>query len=175
MPDCGNKDLSMTKKILIIAGTLIICSCIFVPWSIKTSLTFAWRQELSKSSKLAGWRLYQSTTSGGPYKLIDTIPLSASQDEYSAIIIITGPSHQVRTLYFVLRAFNTVGIESGDSNEVSMKFQAQGIMGYDFIWSGKRHMAINYGRVIMQVIGIVIGTVLIECLTSRGRFYCGQP
>ena len=165
----------MTKKILIIAGILIICSVIYVPWSIKTSLTFAWHQELSKSSKLAGWKLYQSATSGGPYKLTDTIPFTASQDEYSAIAIITGPSHQARTLYFVLRAFNTAGIESGDSNEVSVKFKAQGFMGYDFIWSGKRHMVINWGRVILQVIGIVIGTVLIEFLISRGRFYCDQP
>jgi len=153
---------------------LTIGSIIFVPWRMRTSLTFAWQQELAEPNNLAGWKLYQSTTSGRSYKRIDTIPFVASQTEYTAIVTITGRAHQQTTLYFVLTALNTAGGESGYSNERSIGFQPQGVMGYDFIWSGQPYVSINYGRVILQIIGIVIGTAPF-CLLASIRRSRGNP
>ena len=163
----------MNKKILIIGLILIIGSLIFVPWEIKTSRIFSWQQELPEPNDLAGWKLYQSTTPRGPYTLIDTIPFTISQAEYTAVVTISDPVHQVTTLYFIITAFDTAGKESSYSNEVSMRLdlQAQGIMGYDFIWSGKRYMTVNYRRVFFQIISIIIGTVLVYILTLRRGVY----
>jgi len=160
----------MIKIILIVGAVFFAFSFILVPWQPNETRTFAWEQRLPASNDLAGWRLYQSTTSGGPYTLIQTIPFVATQTEYRASVSLRVPDGRVNTFYFVLTAYDTSGNESRYSNETSSILNFQTFFwDYDFVWSGKRNMTVNYLRMILQAIGIAGFTVLACFLVSNKR------
>jgi hypothetical protein len=163
--------LTMTKAILLAGAILIVFSLIFVPLRSEKVLTFAWQQQLREPNDLAGWRLYQSHSPGGPYALIESIPFKEKQNEYRVSRKVVFREGDGRTLHFVLRAFDTSGNESRFSNEVSLNLKARefGILGYDVLWSKKEDRAVNYARMIMQVAAILVGTGAAYWFVSRRR------
>jgi len=166
----------MIKIILIVGAILFGFSFILVPWEANETRTFAWEQRLPAPNDLAGWKLYQSKTSGGPYTLIQTIPFVATQTEYQASASIKVPDSRVKTLYFVLTAYDRSGNESRYSNETSLTLHFQTLFwDYDFIWAGKRNMTVNTLRMILQAIGIGAGTALVGFLTLRRRRFRKEP
>lgn len=84
------------------------------------TLTFQWEQDIS--SDFAGWKLYLSQTSGGPYVYAATIDFVSQQTKYTSEEIIDAPDNQVTVLYFVFTAFDTANNESDYSNEVNHEF-----------------------------------------------------
>lgn len=116
----------MKKLILLLLGFLLVASLSF--GGIKT-LTFNWQQELPSPNDLAGWKVYQSSKTGGPWTLVETIPYVSPMSEYTASKNITVPDAQVTVLYFTVTAFDTSGNESGRSNEVaaSLDFQSPSV------------------------------------------------
>lgn len=161
----------MAKGVLLIGAILVVLSVLIVPWKITQPLKFAFQQELPEPNDLAGWKLYQSTTPGGPYKLMATIPFQSPQNEYQISITIPPPAQHESTLYFVVAAFDASGNESGYSNEVSTRVSPQrtGFLGYDFFWAGGKNRAANYRRSILQVVLIIMGTALSYLLVSRKK------
>lgn len=160
----------MAKKILIVGAILLVFSFILVPWKPNEILTFLWQQQPPAPNDLAGWRLYQSTTPGGPYTLVQTIPFTIAQTEYRASVPIKVSGGQLTTLYFVLTAYDTSGNESIHSNEASLTLDFQTrFWSYDFIWAGKRNMTVNYMRVILQAIVIAVGTALVCFLSLKKK------
>jgi hypothetical protein len=115
------------------------------------------QQQPQEPNDLAGWRLYQSQSPGGPYVLIGTIPFKEKQAEYRVSRKVAPPEGGGRTFYFSLRAFVTSGNESRFSNEVTLSLGAgeSGILGYDVFWSKKEDRAVNYARMIMQLAAIL--------------------
>ena len=90
------------------------------------TLKFAWQQELpTPINDMAGWKLYKSTTSGGPWTLQETIPYTAPATDYTGQTTITVPDGQVTTIYFTMTAFDLSGNESGRSAEVSARLDFQ--------------------------------------------------
>jgi len=114
----------MKKLFLLVLAFILLTSLSF--GGTKT-LNFEWQQDLpTPVNDLAGWKLYQGTTTGGPWTLIETIPYVSPMTEYTASKSITVPDGQTTNLYFTLTAFDTSGNESGRSNEVaaSVDFQS---------------------------------------------------
>ena len=68
-----------------------------------TTVTMMW--DPSPESDLAGYRIYQSKVGGGPYARIGQIQVMAVPE--------------FTTYFWVVTAYNTAGMESGYSNEVS--------------------------------------------------------
>ncbi len=164
------------KIILIVGAIFFAFSFILVPWEPNETRTFAWEQRLPAPNDLAGWKLYQSKTSGGPYNLIQTIPFVATQTEYQASASIKVPESRVKTLYFVLTAYDHSGNESRYSNETSLTLNFQTLFwDYDFIWAAKGNMTVNYLRMVLQAIGIGAGTVLAGVLTLKRRRFRKEP
>ncbi len=161
----------MTKVIPVTGAILIIFSLIVVPLRSERNLTFAWQQQLQEPNDLAGWRLYQSPSAGGPYTLIESIPFKERQTEYRASRKVVFPDGSGQTLHFVLRAFDTSGNESRFSNEVTLNLRASesGILGYDVFWSKKEGRAVNYARMVMQVAAILVGTGSAYWFASRKK------
>lgn len=164
-------------KIVLIVGAIFFCfSFILVPWEPNETRTFGWEQRLPAPNDLAGWKLYQSKTSGGPYTLIQTIPFVATQTEYQASASIKVPENRVKTLYFVLTAYDHSGNESRYSNETSLTLNFQTLFwDYDFIWAAKGNMTVNTLRMILQAIGFGAGTILAGFLTLRRRRFPKEP
>ena len=75
-----------------------------------TTVTMMW--DPSPESDLAGYRIYQSKISGGPYARIGQIQVMAVP-EFTTGTLANG------TYFWVVTAYNTAGMESGYSNEVS--------------------------------------------------------
>lgn len=86
----------------------------------ETKITFQW--DRNSENDLAGYRLYQSDTSGsytyGPGKEVAEIKV-ISEDHPDTVTIINVPDG---TWYWVLTAFDAHGNESGPSNEVTQTF-----------------------------------------------------
>jgi hypothetical protein len=161
----------MTKAILVTGAILIVFSLIVVPLRSERNLTFAWQQQLPEPNDLAGWRLYQSQSPGGPYTLIGIIPFKEKQTEYRVSRKVVLPEGGGRTFHFALRAFDTSGNESRFSDEVTLSPRAKesGILGYDVLWSKKEDRTVNYARMIMQVAAILVGTGAAYWFASRIR------
>lgn len=160
----------MIKIILIVGAIFFAFSFIIVPWDPNETRTFAWEQRLPAPNDLAGWKLYQSKTSGGPYTLVQTVPFVATQTEYRASVSLKVPGSRVDTLYFVLTAFDPSGNESRYSNETYLTLNFQTLFwNYDFIWARKPNMTVNTLRMILQAIGFGAGTMLAGFLTLRRR------
>jgi hypothetical protein len=169
MRDGQRTGTRMAKKVLWTGAAFILFSLIIVPWKMHPSFEFAWHQQLPEPNDVAGWRLYQSMVSGGPYALIETIPFKEAQSEYTSSKAIDLPSGQEQTLYFVMTAFNTSHRESRYSDEVSARVLAQkrGILNYGFVWAGNPPLAMNYQRIVVQLIVLVLGTGLAYILALR--------
>lgn len=97
------------KKVILLA---VIFSCLVAAPVIAKDINFAW--DANSESDLAGYRLYQSGTSGsytyGSGNEVAEIPAGT---EVCTIDAADG------TWYWVLTAYDTNGNESGPSNEVS--------------------------------------------------------
>jgi hypothetical protein len=73
-------------------------------------LVFEW--DANTESDLAGYRLFDSNQQGGPYTQVLQVGRVTTCED--TIEIDPG-----QTVYYVLRAFDTAGNESGNSNEVA--------------------------------------------------------
>jgi hypothetical protein len=75
----------------------------------KKKITLNWTQSISPA--VTQNNIYRSTTSGGPYTLIATIPAATTYQN--------GGLTSGRTYYYVVTAVNTLGLESPASNQAS--------------------------------------------------------
>jgi hypothetical protein len=88
-------------------------------------VTLAW--DANNETELAGYKVYYGTTAGGPYSGSGSsegaspivVPLSSLANPSSPEFSVRGLADG--TYYFVATAFNTAGLESGYSNEVSVQ------------------------------------------------------
>lgn len=89
---------------------LLVLMMLLVPTlaGAATTVNLAW--DANTEADLSGYRLYQSTAAGGPYTMVQTLGKVTTTS-------VTGlPDGR---FYWVLTAFDTVGNESGYSNEVT--------------------------------------------------------
>ena len=111
--------------VFILLGFILLPAAAGISHAASQQVTFAWEQELS--SDLAGWRLYSSTQSGGPYSQAGgDILFTQAQTTYTHQAELALPDNAETKLYFVMKAFDTSGNESGPSNEVSHIFDFLG-------------------------------------------------
>jgi len=100
------------KKLFIIMVTVIFLSLASIAVA-DNSVTFRW--DANSEADLAGYRLYQTSTSGaytyGDGNQVDTIAAGTETTTLEGV-----PDG---TLFWVLTAYDTQGNESGPSNEVS--------------------------------------------------------
>jgi len=100
------------KKLFIIMVTVIFLSLASIAVA-DNSVTFRW--DANSEADLAGYRLYQTSTSGvytyGDGNQVDTIAAGTETTTLESV-----PDG---TLFWVLTAYDTQGNESGPSNEVS--------------------------------------------------------
>jgi len=91
-------------------------------------LTFQWEQPLPVDD-LAGWNLYYGTASGVYDKIGIFNYAGTPTATYTQQFILTSPTGQMITYYFVLTAFDGAGNESDFSNEVLARvdFLAPGV------------------------------------------------
>lgn len=110
------------KKLILMFAFMLWGVPIFAH-ATEENLEFTWNQVIS--SDFAGWKLY-IRTEGGNYDFSNpwiTIPYSGSeQTEYTTDQMLIVPDNQDSKYYFVLKAFDTEGLESSASNEVSAVF-----------------------------------------------------
>ncbi len=160
----------MPRKVLTAGILLLVLSSLLPPWKPSPLRTFAWQQQLPIPNDLAGWRLYQSTTPGGPYSLVESIPFKTPQTEYRATVRISIPEGETRTLYFVLTAYDLSGNESAFSHETSLILSEEEKRGgYDFIWAKKQGMTLNTSRLLLQIALIVLATGMTSFLVAKRR------
>lgn len=105
----------MTRYLHIALASLAIIATILF-WAVfasaaTSSVTLAW--DANTESDLAGYKLYSGASAGGPYALKQTL---------ARVTTTTVAGLPDGTHYFVLTAFDTVGNESGYSNEVNKAF-----------------------------------------------------
>jgi len=92
-------------RLLIWGLIILVCSAFEVEAAV---VTLAW--DLSSSPNIAGYRLYSGTTSG-VYSQTSELGNATSTLVSN---LVTG-----KTYFFVVTAYNTMGVESARSNEVS--------------------------------------------------------
>jgi len=110
------KLLSLTMIVLLFAA--------FVGWAnADNQVTLAWDEPVEDIAQgdFGGWKIYSSTTQGGPYSESATIDYIDTFN-YQAVITIPEITGNPVTYYFVVSAFDTSDNESGFSNEVSKEF-----------------------------------------------------
>ncbi len=105
-------------------GIFLMLFCVFLGSPIfaadkSINITFGWKQEVS--ADFAGWKLYSSPTSGGPYTLLATIPFATQMAAYTASQAINAPVGSDTALFFVLSSYDVNGNESGYSNEIAFR------------------------------------------------------
>lgn len=101
----------MKKFVLIVSMILLnACNTLFA-----ATVTLAWDHH--PDPIVAGYNIYRSTTSGGPYTKLNLmlIPQPAGTD--TPMYTDTTPSNS-QAFYYVVRAVSTGNIESANSNEV---------------------------------------------------------
>jgi hypothetical protein len=93
------------RRLLIWGLIILVCSAFEVEAAV---VTLAW--DLSSSPNIAGYRLYSGTTSGVYGQTIEV------GNATSTLVsnLVTG-----KTYFFTVTAYNTTGVESAPSNEVS--------------------------------------------------------
>jgi hypothetical protein len=74
-------------------------------------LTFT---ETNNSDAAVGFNVYRSTTTGGPYTKLNATALSATTLSYTDTTGVGGTKY-----FYVIRAVDSLGIESANSTEVS--------------------------------------------------------
>ena len=118
------------KKLFSILLAIVLFAALAAPsWAGNKQLTFAWEQVLPETNDLKEWRIYSATQSGGPYALMATVPYVSPQTTYTSSQQMTSPDGQRVQYFFVLKALDTAGNQSGYSNEVStwIDFEGPGI------------------------------------------------
>lgn len=86
-----------------------------VPGPGSTSVTVSW-SAITNDIYLDGYNVYQSTTSGGPYNLVNSSPVSANSFTVTGLKLST-------TYYFAVKSVDTLGLESAPSKEVNATTQ----------------------------------------------------
>jgi hypothetical protein len=116
----------MKRLFTILAMALLFAVPIF---AANKTLNCSWNQTLPSPNDLAGWGLYQSSTSGGSYTKILDIQYVSQQTKYTATTAITVPDGATTTLYFALDAVDGSGNRSAKSNQVTVviDFEAPGV------------------------------------------------
>lgn len=116
------------KRLLIIFFLIMFIPVCLYAAEVSRSITFVWNQEQSDLSSLHSWKLYWSSTSGGPYTpVLDTNgnPFEIIYDpndtdgEYTAsqIMTVTGDPGATVRKYFVMTAVSADDVETEYSNE----------------------------------------------------------
>lgn len=113
------------KKIIFASIFIFFIASIFI--FLISSISFAKDIQLTcdpnTESDLAGYRIYQSNTSGDYNKTTDKVSEVAIGPNTQPFFDITDLVEDGRTVYFVATAFDTNGNESGFSNELSYTVQ----------------------------------------------------
>ena len=108
----------MRKLIILLIGFFLMSLLLVGSVMTSTDMTLEW--DANTESDLAGYRLYQSDTSGvyifGVGNEVATIPAGTE--------VVTLPGLPDGTYYWVLTAFDTGGQESGPSNEITEEIDA---------------------------------------------------
>jgi hypothetical protein len=105
---------------LAILGAFLSCLGTVDPQAATKTLTFNWQQDAASLPSLQMWRIYSSTTDGGPYSLMSQIVYDGqAKPEYVGTSTITQGDNTSKVYYFVVRAVGKNGNESGNSNQVS--------------------------------------------------------
>ena len=114
----------MKKLFLAVLAMVLLASPVLA--GTKT-LSFFWSQP-DNPTDLAGGKIYQSPSAGGPYVLLDTVPFASTQTEYTFSKQMTFPDGSVTTVYFVIEAFDVANNVSPKSNEpkVMIDFESHG-------------------------------------------------
>jgi hypothetical protein len=96
---------------------ILVATSVF---ALTKTLNFGWQQASADLPNLATWRIYSSSTAGGPYALLTQIAYDGqAKPEYTGTATITQADNTAKTYYFICRAVGKNGNESGNSNEVS--------------------------------------------------------
>ncbi|HXP68735.1 MAG TPA: choice-of-anchor D domain-containing protein, partial [Candidatus Dormibacteraeota bacterium] len=77
----------------------------------QTPHTVALTWTASVSTDVIGYNIYRSTTTGGPYSILDSAPVAA--DSYNDSAVQSG-----QTYFYIVRAIDNTGLESLNSTEV---------------------------------------------------------
>ena len=107
-------------KCLIIFLVLIVCSVSLSAQSIVVNPTHAF-WDANTETDLAGYKIYISTTQGGPYTAVFDIPLDTLSDPTKPEYIFDHTNRSVGNYYVVVTAYDEGNLESGYSNEVPFK------------------------------------------------------
>lgn len=112
------------KKTALWAALVLMTLVLVAPVAAQNrnvNLTFAWEQTIT--ADFHGWKLWYSTTSGGPYQQFGTeiVYDGSPAPEYTATEVLTAPDGAETTFYFVINAWDSSGNYSADSNEVSYR------------------------------------------------------
>jgi len=102
-----------------IVGLFLIFTLFSFSIANPINITFGWGQDLPSPNDLRGWKLYKSSSAGGPYSFMTEIPFATVQTEYTVTVTIDYPNNQKTKYFYVLTAIDTSGNESGYSNEVA--------------------------------------------------------
>lgn len=100
--------------IMIVALSFVASPRTVVIQTVGNTVTLAW--DANSEPDLAGYKVYRGTVSG-TYGTPVTLPLSALPNPSAPQW--TSPSLANGRYYFAVTAYNTAGLESGYSNEVS--------------------------------------------------------
>ncbi len=103
----GNR-LMAGVRILCFAVAFVFILCTIVPSAFAADVTLAW--DPNTEADLAGYRLYYGTASGNYPTSVDV----GKATLYKILGLFEG-----QTYYFAVTAYNTAGVQSGYSNEVS--------------------------------------------------------
>jgi len=114
------------KKVLNLIVIFIVCLSLACTSSYAQqydfTVNFAW--DANSEYDLAGYRLYPSEISGQyDYTAIPVATIPADTETSTVIYTFEGPQLPI-TYYWVLTAYDTEGLESGPSNEVTKTFMA---------------------------------------------------
>jgi len=90
---------------------VLLCIWATLASAATSSVSFAWNANTEPD--LAGYRLWQGAAVGGPYSAV----LTVGKVQTATLNGVVDGTH-----YFVLTAYDTMGNESGYSNEVWKKF-----------------------------------------------------
>lgn len=97
------------KRVVSILAVLLL----LIPALVFGAATVKFGWDGNTETDLAGYKLHQAMQQGGPYTQLGS-DLPAANVDYTLTDVIDG------TYYWVLTAFDTEGLESGNSNEVSL-------------------------------------------------------
>lgn len=110
------------KKVLMVLLVLVFSLMMFVSSAMagEKTLRFNWDQE-NIPSDFAGWRIYISTISEGPYTQFgDDLIYDPEQTEFTTDKVQVAPDGQETTFYFIIKAFDTRANLSGTPDEISI-------------------------------------------------------